>query len=58
MTTSPKGEAMITPITVAEIKNMAEQKLPEQVWDYYVTGADSEQTLRRNEAVYNQCVCH
>lgn len=43
-----------TPITIAEIKVLAQKKLPKQVWDYYITGADEEKTVARNEAIYDK----
>lgn len=42
------------PITVAEVKAIAEQKLPKPVWNYYVDGADDQVTARRNYEVYNE----
>lgn len=42
------------PITVSEIKSIAQVNLPKQVWEYYETGADEERTVRRNEAIFDQ----
>lgn len=41
------------PITVASIKQLAKERLPKPVWDYYVTGSDDERTARRNESIYD-----
>lgn len=46
----PKAE----PVTVAEIKDIAETRLPKPVWRYYVDGADDQVTTRRNAAVFNE----
>jgi hypothetical protein len=44
------------PIAVSEIKAIAKAKLAGPVWDYYITGADGEDTVKRNEDIYRQCV--
>ncbi|KAF4551903.1 FMN-dependent dehydrogenase-like protein 7 [Elsinoe fawcettii] len=43
---------VLDPITLAEVKHIAQQKLDRNVWDYYITGADDEHSLRRNEDAY------
>lgn len=48
------GSTESAPITIAEIKAIAKRKLPEPVWDYYTTGAEDEQTARRNEDVFHE----
>lgn len=42
------------PVTVAEIKELAKQKLDPAAYEYYRTGADQEQTLVRNSHIYQQ----
>lgn len=42
------------PITIAEIRLLAKKKLSTAAWDYYVTGADSEQTVARNSAIFDK----
>jgi hypothetical protein len=44
------------PIAVAEIKAIAKAKLEDRVWDYYITGADEQKTVERNEAVFDEYV--
>lgn len=51
---APKSTEVRDPITVAEIKELAKAKLSKQAWEYYITGADEEKTLARNEAVYDE----
>jgi hypothetical protein len=42
------------PVTIAEIRAIAQSRLPGPVWDYYATGADDEETLQRNSAVFQE----
>jgi (S)-2-hydroxy-acid oxidase len=42
------------PITINDVREIAKKRLPRQVWDYYTTGADDEQTVRRNEAAFQE----
>lgn len=42
------------PITISDMREIAKKRLPRQVWDYYTTGADDEQTVRRNEAAFQE----
>lgn len=44
------------PITVASIKQLAKERLPESVWTYYITGSDDERTANRNESIYDRQV--
>lgn len=44
------------PITVAEVKAIAKQRLSKSAWNYFVTGADNESTLERNSAIYDEYV--
>jgi (S)-2-hydroxy-acid oxidase len=45
---------MPEPVTVSEIRDIAKSKLKPHVWDYYVTGADEETTVRRNQSIYDE----
>lgn len=42
------------PVTIRDVREIAEKRLPSKVWDYYRTGADGEHTLRRNEEAFQQ----
>lgn len=42
------------PVTVDDVYQIARQRLPKAVLDYYVTGADDEYTLERNSAVFRE----
>ncbi|KAL2362123.1 hypothetical protein RJZ56_004983 [Blastomyces dermatitidis] len=42
------------PITTAELAILAQKKLPKQVWDYYASGADEENALRRNRSAFDR----
>jgi (S)-2-hydroxy-acid oxidase len=42
------------PITVEEIRALAQKRLPAYVWRYYVDGADDQLTTLRNEEVYKR----
>lgn len=53
MTNSHDNEAR-DPITVADIKEIAKKRLDKPVWDYYITGADEEYTVRRNESIFQE----
>ncbi|KAG9254173.1 FMN-dependent dehydrogenase [Emericellopsis atlantica] len=44
------------PITVKEIKAIAERRLRKPVWRYYVDGADEQLTAGWNESIYDQLV--
>lgn len=46
--------AAVDPVTVADVKEIAKARLNPDVWDYYVTGADDEFSLRRNEKIYQK----
>lgn len=48
------SERKMDPMTIADVKEIARKKLHSDVWDYYVTGADDEQSVRRNEAIYSK----
>lgn len=42
------------PFTVADLEVIAKSKLPEQVWDYYVSGADEQTSIRRNRRAFDR----
>lgn len=44
------------PITIREIKEIAKKNLSKEAWDYYSTGVSFEQTLSRNETIFNKSV--
>ncbi|OJD15871.1 hypothetical protein AJ78_03924 [Emergomyces pasteurianus Ep9510] len=44
------------PITVAELAVLAQKKLPKQVWDYYASGADEENAVRRNRSAFDKLI--
>ncbi|BCS17402.1 alpha-hydroxy acid oxidase [Aspergillus puulaauensis] len=50
----PGPESPTTPITVADFKEIARQRLEKPVWDYYNAGADDENTINRNEEIYKK----
>lgn len=50
---TPDAEAT-NPITVEDVKVIAKQRLDPAVWDYYTTGADEEQSVRRNEQIFKK----
>lgn len=52
----PEPKSSTTPITVADFKEIARQRLEKPVWDYYNAGADDENTINRNEEIYKKCV--
>ncbi|KAF4459586.1 FMN-dependent dehydrogenase [Fusarium albosuccineum] len=47
---NPKAE----PVTVADVKELAQQRLDPAVWNYYTTGADQEQTVQRNSSIFQE----
>ncbi|PGH32653.1 (S)-2-hydroxy-acid oxidase [[Emmonsia] crescens] len=42
------------PITIAELAVLAQKRLPKQVWDYYASGADEENAIRRNRSAFDR----
>jgi isopentenyl diphosphate isomerase/L-lactate dehydrogenase-like FMN-dependent dehydrogenase len=42
------------PITIADVKAIAQKRLSPSAWNYYTTGADEERTTRRNERVFEE----
>ncbi|KLJ11131.1 hypothetical protein EMPG_13582 [Blastomyces silverae] len=51
---SRNGQQKEDPITIAELAILAQKKLPKQVWDYYASGADEENALRRNRSAFDR----
>ena len=49
----PKDE-MPDPITVLEVREIARKRLDPAAWDYYITGADGELSVRRNESIFKK----
>lgn len=42
------------PITVDQVQAIARQKLPENVYDYYSSGADDQTAIERNRADFDR----
>jgi isopentenyl diphosphate isomerase/L-lactate dehydrogenase-like FMN-dependent dehydrogenase len=42
------------PITIAGVKEIAKKRLDPAAWEYYITGADDEQSVRRNETIFKK----
>lgn len=42
------------PITVDEVEAIAKRRLPGHVYDLYASGADDQDTLRRNREAFNE----
>jgi len=51
----PKDE-MPDPITILEVREIARKRLDPAAWDYYITGADGELSVRRNESIFKKSV--
>lgn len=45
---------MPNPITISDVREIAKERLDPAAWDYYITGADEEQTVHRNETVFKK----
>jgi hypothetical protein len=45
---------MPDPVTIADVREIAQKRLDPAAWDYYITGADDEQTVRRNETIFKK----
>lgn len=45
-------------LNLAELEQLASQRLPQAVWDYYASGADDELTLCRNREAYRALSLH
>ncbi|PGH11124.1 hypothetical protein AJ79_05069 [Helicocarpus griseus UAMH5409] len=53
---SQKNPRKEDPITIAELAVLAQKKLPKQVWDYYVSGADEENVVKRNKNAFDRLI--
>jgi 4-hydroxymandelate oxidase len=42
------------PVNVFELEALARERLPQQAWDYYASGAEDEVTLRQNRAAFER----
>ena len=45
---------MPDPVTIADVREIAQKRLDPAAWDYYITGADDEQTVVRNETIFKK----
>ena len=45
---------MPDPVTIADVREIAQKRLDPAAWDYYITGADEEQTVVRNETIFKK----
>jgi uracil DNA glycosylase len=46
------------PITIDDVKAIAQKRLTPSAWNYYTAGADEEQTTLRNERVFKEWSNH
>ncbi len=46
------------PLNLHELEALARERLPQMAWDYYASGADDEQCLRRNCEAYAKIILH
>lgn len=44
------------PLTIPEFEKIAHKKLDKQVWDYYISGADDQISLKRNASAFDRYV--
>ena len=44
------------PLTVAEFEAIAKSKLRQQVWDYYVSGAEEQLSMQRNKEAFTRLI--
>lgn len=44
------------PLTLGEVEEAAKEKLPKHIYDFYASGSDDEEALRRNVAAFNRLV--
>jgi (S)-2-hydroxy-acid oxidase len=47
-------DEMPDPITILEVREIARRRLDPAAWDYYITGADGELSVRRNESIFKK----
>jgi len=48
------GDKVATPITIEDLEDIARQKLPQNVYDYYASGSDDQVCLRRNREAFSR----
>ena len=48
------GMPQADPITIDQVETLAQQKLPDQVYNYYASGADDQKALESNRADYDK----
>lgn len=48
------GTPQADPITIDQVEALAQQKLSDQVYDYYASGADDQKALESNRADYDK----
>lgn len=51
---SQKAASSTDPITVTEIEQIAQTRLPKNVYDYYACGADEQKALARNSYMFDR----
>lgn len=51
---SQKAASSTVPITVTEIEQIAQTRLPKNVYDYYACGADEQKALARNSYMFDR----
>jgi len=44
------------PLTIAEFETIAKAKLEQQVWDYYVSGAEEQISIKRNRDAFTRLI--
>lgn len=42
------------PITIDQVEALAQQELPDQVYDYYASGSDDQKALKSNRTDYDK----
>lgn len=50
------GEHATKPITIEDLETIARRKLPQNVYDYYASGSDDQNCLRRNREAFDRYV--
>lgn len=48
------GEHATKPITIEDLETIARRKLPQNVYDYYASGSDDQNCLRRNREAFDR----
>jgi len=44
------------PLTIAEFEAIAQKRLKQQVWDYYVSGAEEQLSIKRNRDAFSRLI--